>query len=61
MNEINFFKEFHRPKKPCKAKSDTDAISPKTRKFPGITNSVKNQVFPPGEDAVSYKRHIKAL
>ena len=33
----------------------------RTGKAPGIINSVKQPVPPPGEDRVSYERHTKAL
>ena len=55
---INRFKEFRRPKKPRTA---TKTLVSRARKAPGIINSVKQPVPPPGEDAVSYERHTKVL
>ena len=51
--------EFRRPKKPWKALCERKHKWAKLQ--PGITNSVKCPVPPPGEDAVSFERHTKAL
>ena len=54
-------KEFRRPKKPRKMPCEKKTASSRVGKAPGITNSVKHPVPPPGEDAVSYECHTKAL
>lgn len=58
---MNRFKEFRRPKKPRKVECEKKTISSRVGKAPGITNTVKHPVPPPGEDAVSHERHTKAL
>ena len=58
---INRFKEFRRPKKTRNAVCTTPTLTSKKGKAPGITNSVMSPVPAPGEDAVSYERHIKVL
>lgn len=59
---VNRFKEFRRPKKPRNLPSAECVTPPKTKgRLPGITNAVKTPICPPGEDAVSYERHTKAL
>ena len=58
---VNRFKEFRRPKKPRKPPSNDSATPVKAGKRPGITNSVTRPTIPPGEDAVSFERHTKAL
>ena len=58
---INRFKEFQRPKKPRNAVCTAPTLTSKKGKAPGITNSVKSPVPAPGEDAVSYERHVKYL
>lgn len=57
---MNRFKEFRRPKKPRKVECEKKTSS-RVGKAPGITDSVKQPVPLPGEDAVSYERHTKAL
>ena len=62
---INRFKEFNRipkPKEECRSTIDGSPTSHVAKpKFPGITHSVIKPTIPPGEDTVSYERHIKAL
>lgn len=59
---INRFKEFRRPRKPRKVKVCGPPTNQVTKpKSPGMTYSVTKPTIPPGEDAVSYERHIKAL
>ena len=59
---INRFTEFNRKPKERKSKIDNSSTTHATKqKSPGITRSVVKPAIPPGEDAVSYERHIKAL
>lgn len=58
---INRFKEFRRPRKPRKLKAESESPRIVKLKTPGITNSVIKPIPPPGEDPLSYERHIKAL
>ena len=58
---INRFKEFRRPKKPRSSTTEKKAVVSRIGKAPGIINSVKQAVPPPGEDGISYERHTKAL
>lgn len=61
---INRFKEFNRTPKE-KHRLNTGGGSPSNYvakpKSPGITRSIVKPTIPPGEDAVSYERHIKAM
>ncbi len=59
---INRFTEFNRKPKERKSKIDNSSTTHATKqKSPGITRSVVKPAIPPGEDAVSYERHVKAL
>ena len=66
---INRFKEFRRPKKYRERKSpmtpfaeESNAVVRKiVSRSPGITKCPSEPLPMPGEDEVSYKRHIKVL
>lgn len=55
------FRELRRPDTPRKPKGKDKTTSKPKQKLPGIVNTVKVPTPLPGEDAVSYERHIRAL
>lgn len=61
---VNRFKEFRRPKKP-RSRPSVASTPAKCGNFPGkspgIMNTIKSPAIPPGEDCISYGRHIKVL
>ena len=54
-------KEFRTSNKPRSSTIEKKVVVSRTGKVPGIINSVKQPVPPPGEDGVSYECHTKAL
>ena len=59
---INRFKEFNRNPKERRSKVGASPSNHVTKqKSPGITCSVVKPTVPPGEDSISYERHVKAL